>query len=171
MLIFLWFVHICCICMDFTDERICITTVSIHQFRLGVNIDTVSIIMVRAIINPNTLVIWKQLSCAYNFKIMFSVKLTLSTQIETLVAPYKNPLCTSSCCNSGTLPEHELSSPVQFIRTWSCIKLYVTQVINFHNFLKKVVLHSQIFKVMLWVWEQLSKSVTLFQQSLPQSFA
>ena len=63
-------------------------------------------------------------------------RLTLSALIVTLVMPYKNPLCTSSCCNFGTLPEHELKS-CSVITTWSCIKLHVTQAINFCNFLQK----------------------------------
>ena len=63
--------------------------------------------------------------------------LTLSVLIVTLVMPYKNPHCTSSCCcNFGTLPEHEPKSH-SVILTWSCIKLHVTQAINFQNFLQK----------------------------------
>ena len=58
--------------------------------------------------------------------------LTLCVPIATLVLPYKNPLCTSSCCNFGTLPEHELKSH-SVILTWSFIKLYVTWAINFVN--------------------------------------
>ena len=51
--------------------------------------------------------------------------LTLSVPIETLVMPYKNPLCTSTFCDFGTLPELELKS-CSVIPTW-CIKVYVTQ--------------------------------------------
>ena len=72
----------------------------------------------------------------------------------TLVSLHKNPLYTSNCCNFGTLPEHQLKS-ILVISTCSCIKVYVTQAINFHHFLQKKVihveLHSQILKVVLWV--------------------
>ena len=72
-----------------------------------------------------------------NVNLSATCHLTLSAPIATLVMPYKNPHCTSSwCCNFGTLQEHELKSH-SVILTWSCIKLHVTQAINFHNFLKK----------------------------------
>ena len=53
------------------------------------------------------------------------IQLTLSVLIETLVTPYKNPLCTSTFCDFGTLPELDLKSH-SLVPTW-CIKLYVTQ--------------------------------------------
>ena len=68
-----------------------------------------------------------------NVNLSATCHLTLSVLIVTLVAPYKNPLCTSSCCNFATSPEHELKSH-SVIPTWSCIKLHVTQKINFRNF-------------------------------------
>ena len=72
-----------------------------------------------------------------NVNLSATCHLTLSAPIATLVMPYKNPHCTSSCCcNFGTLPEHELKSH-SVILTWSCIKLHVTQAIHFHNFLQK----------------------------------
>ena len=63
-------------------------------------------------------------SCSMEQDCKFKV-LTLSVPIETLVTSYKNPLCTSSFCDFGTLSELELKS-CSVIPTW-CIKLYVTQ--------------------------------------------
>ena len=53
----------------FTDERILKTTLCILQFGLGIKyIDTVAIMMVRTVI-PKKLVLGKQFSGSYNFRI------------------------------------------------------------------------------------------------------